>query len=277
MKKLSVSFAVLLAATFLNFSTSNALGHGHLYIGATGTNPGDALTFDNAADFGTNSGFVFTLNHTDEGTYAGYYAGNLTFAVLAATAENGSSSPFHPALGSMIYAQLVSVEGPANGEFAFWDSGAAEPTIRLASGSTGTHLWKLSQNDGSPGTDPFGHIHGRQFTATRPGIYMVTFRAFDLSTNGIDGAPIHTPSEPVQIYFQAGVNVQSVVPESEGVRVRFGAPLGNNWQVEATDDLSSPANWIDVGDPIAGDDVFAEVLDSNPSSTNRFYRIKSVP
>jgi len=277
MKKLSVSVAVLLMATLLNFSTLNAQAHGHLYIGAVGTNPGDALTFDNAADYGTNSGFVFTLNHTNDGTYAGYYAGNLTFAVLAATAENGSSSPFHPALGSLIYAQLISVEGPAGGEFAFWDSGASSPTAHLASGSTGTNLWKLSQNDGSPGTDPFGHIHGRQFTATRPGIYTITFRAFDLSTNGINGAPIHTPSEPIQIYFQAGVNIQFVNRETEGVRVRFGAPLGNNWQVEATDDLSSSANWINVGEPISGNDVFADLLDTEASRTNRFYRIKSVP
>ena len=277
MKKLSVSVAVLLAATFLNFSTIHAHAHGHLYIGATGTNPGDALTFDNATEYETNSGFIFTLTHTNDGTYAGYYAGNITLAVLAATAGNGSSSPFHPALGSVIYAQLVSVEGPADGEFAFWDSGATEPTIRLASGSTGTNLWKLSQNDGSPGTDPFGHIHGRQFTATRPGIYTVTFRAFDLSTNGIDGAPIHTPSAPIQIYFQAGVNIQLLSRESESVRIRFGAPLGNNWQVEASGDLSSAANWISIGEPVVGNDVFAEVLDSNPSSTNRFYRIKSVP
>ena len=46
MKKLSVSVAVLLMATLLNFSTLNAQAHGHLYISAVGTNPGDALTFD---------------------------------------------------------------------------------------------------------------------------------------------------------------------------------------------------------------------------------------
>lgn len=277
MKNIFVSFAALTMAALLNSPSVHAQGHAHLYIGAVGTNPGDALTFDNASDLGTNSGYVFTLNYTNAGTYAGFYAGNITLAVLAATAENGSSSPFHPAPGSLIYAELTAVNGPTGGEFAFWDVGATSPTFSLATGSTGTNIWKLGQNDGAPGTDPFGHIHGRQFTATRPGIYIVTFRALDLSTNGIDGAPIHTPSESIQMYFQAGVNLRSAIPENGNVRVTFGAPLGNDWQLQAAGDLNPDAEWIDIGDPVTGNDSFAEIIDSAAPDTNRFYRLKRIP
>jgi hypothetical protein len=114
--------------------------------------------------------------------------------VLAATAGYEGPVPGAPALGALIFAQIVSVEGPVGGAFAFWDTGATSPTISVPVGSANTNLHRISENDGSPGSDPYGHIHGQQLTATRPGLYTVAFRAFDLSTNGAGGGPIHLPS-----------------------------------------------------------------------------------
>lgn len=240
----------------------------HLYIGATVSSQ---INFYNGADFSTDNNYVNTLTWTNAGPYGGYYVGNITFTALS------GFDPEPAAPGSVIYAQLLSVEGPPGSAFAFWERGATAPTISLSAGTSGTNLFKVSENDGSPGSDPYGHVHGRRFTATAPGIYTVTFRALDLSTNGPGGGPIQTPSDPLKIFFQAGIHLKSVMPETEGVSVKFGAKFGLNWQLEANDNLNSTANWISVGEPVAGNDQFVEVIDPRPQGTNCFYRVRSTP
>ena len=70
---------------------------------------------------------------------------------------------------------------------------------------------------GAAGADPFGHLHGRNFTATVPGDYVVGFKLFDNSGNGTGGGAIHTPSATLNIRFSA-------VPEpSVGVLLALGA------------------------------------------------------
>lgn len=71
-------------------------------------------------------------------------------------------------------------------------------------GDISGQLFPLSESDGSPESDPYGHIHGRRFTATKPGVYTAWFRAFDTSVNGANGGPIHAPSEALPIRFLAG-------------------------------------------------------------------------
>jgi hypothetical protein len=104
--------------------------------------------------------------------------------------------------------RLESVAGPAGGTFAFWEDGATTPTAGLAVGEMppAPLQWALTDLGGaprSPTEDPFGHIHGRQFTATTPGLYTVTFRLVDTSTFGPDGGPIHAESGLYSIEFLA--------------------------------------------------------------------------
>lgn len=245
---------------------ASAQDHGHLNLGATGTNQGDPLIFDVATNY------VKTLTLATSGTFAGYYQGNITFTGLAATPEHAGPEANAAALGARLHAQLVSVDGPLGGEFAFWETGATVPTFSLPAGSTGTNTWLVSENDGSPGSDPYGHFHGRRFTATRPGIYTVGFRAFDLSTNGAAGGPIHTPSAVMQVYFQAGVNLKSIAPDVDHTRVVFSAPVGRNWVVEASDSPDTNATWTAISAPLAGDDYFHEATDDQPVAGRRFYR-----
>ncbi|MEI9864818.1 MAG: hypothetical protein WDN00_09745 [Limisphaerales bacterium] len=91
MKKLSI---LLAAACLVAFSSSiQAQDHGHLNIGAVGTDQNDPLTFDNGSDFVTDSDYVFTLVYTNGGTYSNYYQGNITMTALAATtAHSGPDS-----------------------------------------------------------------------------------------------------------------------------------------------------------------------------------------
>ena len=249
--------------------------HGHFNVGALSTQQNSPLFFANEADFAPESSYVKTLLYTNTDRYAGYYQGNITLTALAQTAAHAGPELGAPALGSFIHASIVSVQGPPDGVFSFWESGATRPTYSLASGRTGTNLWRLSENEGLHGTDPFGHIHGRRFTATRPGIYTVGFQAFDLSTNGANGGPIHLPSTIASISFQAGINIESIEPDPEEghVHVRFGALAGFTWQAEASTNLGPAALWFPAADPIVGADIFIELVHDVPPGTKRFYRV----
>ena len=271
MKKRIVSS--IIAMTLIMIAESAvAQDHGHLNVGAAGTNQNDALIFDERVIFEASSDYVKTLLYATFGTYTGYYQGNITFTALAASPAHLGPVPNAPALGSWLYAQLVSVDGTPGGAFAFWDTGATGPTISLICGTTGTNTWLLSENGGLPTTDPYGHIHGRRFTATKPGIYTVGFRAFDFSTNGVGGGPIHTPSTVLKVYFQAGVNIKGIKPNVDRTLITFGAKAGFVWQIEAADSLPAGTNWQSIGAPLLGDDYFHEIEDGNPTKSRRFYR-----
>src|ERR1043165_4897884 len=169
----------------------NAQDHGHLNAGAESQTPGSKLIFANGADFATNSLYVKTLTFTNATKYAGYFHGNTTLTALPATAEHAGPDPQAAALGSYIFAQLVSLDGPEGGEFGFWEAPATSPSYTIKSGeSGGTNIWRLTEADGSPGTDPYGHIHVRRWTLTKPGLYVLGLRLLDLSTNGSNGGPI---------------------------------------------------------------------------------------
>jgi hypothetical protein len=268
MKKLLLSLSV----SFLIASGAFAQSHVHLYLGAANPNQGEPLIFDNAPDYDTNSGFIKTLTYTNGNTYAGYYQGNITLAGLAATLGNSGPADNHAALGSQIWAQIVSVEGPTGGEFAFWETGATTPSISLASGTTGINAFKVSSNDGSPGADPFGHIHGRNFTATKPGVYVVGFRAIDRSTNGLNGGPIHAPSEISKYYFQAGINIASIKKNDSAMDITFGALLGQTFHLQYSTNLAT-GDWITLGS-VDGNEALMTLSDSDTGNSSRFYRIK---
>lgn len=178
--------------------------HGHLEAGASSTSAGSALQFVNRDHFDSTSGFVQPLVWATEGPYAGFYHGNITMTVRAATAQRGGPEALHPALGSEVSVELVSVSGPPGGVFGFWETGASEPTFKVGTGDEGGARWLLSENEGESGTDPYGHIHERRFTASSPGIYTVTLRLHDESLNGPDEGPLHESSDPMAIQFIAG-------------------------------------------------------------------------
>ena len=249
--------------------------HGHLNAGAAGTNQNDRVIWANGADFIASSGYVKTLNYADEGRFAGYYEGGITPTALPATLETGGPDPDASAFGSYLQFRMSCLEGPVGGAFGFWESGTTSPGISLAPGQASTNLWRLSENDGAPGADPFGHIHGRRFTATRPGIYKVGFTAVDTSTNGAGGGAIHTPSEELPIWFQAGVSIQSVQPDLQAsqVRVRFGAAAGFTWSVQYASDLT---NAWQSSDPVVGTDTFIEAI-LPPLGQRGFYRLMGTP
>ena len=270
MKKILFVSAIVLGSFTATFSAF-AQDHGHFYVGAAGTNQNDQLIITNATDFATNTGYVKTLTFTNAGRYAGYFQGNITFEALSAFNFLGDPISGSAALGSWIHAQIVSVEGPANGVFSFWEAGATVPTINIPCGTTSTNTWHISNNNGAPETDPFGHIHNRRFTATTPGVYVVSFKALDRSSNGVGGGPIHTDSEILKVYFQAGINLASFSRTGNFTTATFGGMANNTFHLEANSDLST-TNWTSV-DSIAGSDYFLTLSETNTAS-QRFYRLR---
>ncbi|MEX1115561.1 MAG: hypothetical protein WEB53_09945, partial [Akkermansiaceae bacterium] len=71
--------------------------------------------------------------------------------------------------------EIVSVQGPAGGNFAFWEVGATAPTWLHAADWTGAGATFPVILNGD------NHAHGRAFTMDRPGTYTVTFRAVDMT------------------------------------------------------------------------------------------------
>jgi hypothetical protein len=202
--------SLLLTACLLLMATAHAQHH-HVNAGIIDANGngkpdiGEQLDFVNRASYNTASGFVLELTAKSSGRYAGTFSGNITFAALAAGPDVGGPEPGHAALGTKIVMQLVSVSGPAGATFSFWESNGSSAAISLGTGQIPgmPQLWDLSENDGLPGDDPYGHIHNRQFSVDQPGTYIATFRLIDVSTNGPGGSSIHTPSEPFQMKFVA--------------------------------------------------------------------------
>lgn len=259
----------------------NAQDHGHLNAGAVAQEQNAPLSFDNGADFITNSLYVKTMSYTNSGKYANYYQGNITLTALHAVDAFGDPVVGGPSPGSFIIAEIVSVNGPAGGAFGFWETNSVDlPTFDIPTGTTNASyrfdLSEASLGAGTPGGDPFGHIHGRRFTASKPGLYAVGFRLWDLSTNGDNAGPIHQPSGVMAVYFQAGNTINSVLHDLGGTTVTFGAGSDANYTVQFNTDLLQPLNWKDV-ETVAGTDKLVTIPDSEVRGSRGFYRLMVTP
>jgi hypothetical protein len=210
--KTNITLIITSIISIILTTTAGAQIHGHINAGiadtdSNGADQDDPLAFysEEIPDFESGGGFSVSMPFSETGRFAGYYNGSQTITVLSALTGLPEDDQ-HPALNSFIQLQLVSVTGPAGGEFGFWEStalgGGSTPTFSLAVGATnGTDMWALSEGDESG--DPYGHIHGRRFSATLPGLYTVGFRLVDTSTVGTAGGPIHIPSRIYLIDFEA--------------------------------------------------------------------------
>jgi hypothetical protein len=253
-----------------------AQDHGHLYIDAYSTNAGSQLYFGNGNLFNPTSGFVKTLFFTNAGRFAGKYWGNVT--TLTGRSHNEDAHPGDygtnaAAPGSLLFFQIAHVQGPAGGAFEFWENGATTPTVTVPSGTGATNLIRVTdQGGGKPGDDPWGHIHGRRFTVTKPGVYHVSLRAWDLSTNGPARGPIHTPSDLLTIAVQGGANIASFTRTNGVPTLRFGTYASHWFLVQVSTNLVDTNNWSTISTN-RGVDNFATVHDLAGTHRHAFYRL----
>jgi hypothetical protein len=288
MKKMSVlKISVICSVTF---ATTLAQAHDHMPCGATSNSPGVMLQYvPEAADFTTNSRFVFSLTAgTTNDPYLGYYyTSDQVFTALAATPNNGGPSPGAAALGTYVQVKLLSVQGPAGASFGFWETATNGVNSTNLTWSVpvpctnGTNLIHVSESDGSPGSDPYGHIHGRIYSLTKPGLYTATWQYVDTSTNGPGGSPVDLPSVTFSTYYQADLTIAGITPGTNTVNVIFAAPSNqpddlstppSNYTLQSSPALGPGALWGQVGNVIVGDDTLHTVLVTKTNST-AFFRL----
>lgn len=276
-----------------------AQAHDHMPAGATAPTPGATLEYaPTAEDFTTNSGWVFGMNiGTTNDAYFGYYwTDDSVFTALAATALNGGPEPGHAALGTHIAVKLLSVEGPAGAKFGFWESAGQGTDGEGVDGTNltwsidipfqnGTNLIDVSENDGSPGADPYGHIHGRVYSVTKPGYYRATWEFVDTSTNGPGGGPVDLPSAPFSTQYQADLTIDAITAGTNGVSLLIAAPsfLPDNagpgtepaqYALQSSNTVGPTASWQPVGDAIAGDDLM-HTITVPITGLARFFRLSA--
>jgi hypothetical protein len=257
----------------------------HLNVGALGTSQDTSLIFANGDAFVRESGYVGRMIYTNGGTYRGYYGIGLSPTALPATVANGGPVSNAPALGSFVRLRIESVTGPANGSFAFWDTGATAPSVVSTVGDAEpSALFALSDARGGaglPGGDPFGHIHGRRFTVNKAGTYTVGFRAFDSSTNGTGYGPIHRPTDVLQIQFTTAVSLamKGLIRTNGNSLLTFHQGGLTNVFVEAASELNS-SHWTVIAGPYTnapfGSNSTTTLLETDVPADRRIYRLRGV-
>ena len=243
------------------------------------------LRFVNGAAYDTNSNLgiapaCFFMNSNLPALYPNLYQTDVTFASLPGTLWTGGPAPGAAAAGAFLVARIVSVQGPSGGEIGFWqENEEASETVRrftVAVGtSNGNQRFEVSEGITYPELDPFGHIHGRRFTANKPGLYTVGFQMIDISTTGPGGGPMHAPSPTNYFYFQAGVNINSMVKSNNTVTVQFGVNSFYDYDLEVSTNLT---HWTSINHIVgANHSDIHYFTDYDATNAFRFYRLRETP
>jgi hypothetical protein len=262
--------------------------HVHLAVGAESQQQNAKLLLVNGASYdifsygGTNSACFFMAD--GDPLYPGYYQSDVTLVSLPATLWTGGPAPGCAAQGAYIEAILKSVTGPNNGELGFWEENDdGTETTKLFGVPVGTtdstNRFNLTEGDVGVGVDtpdgpdPFGHIHGRRFTATKSGLYTVGFQFIDTGHAGVGDGPIHTPSKTNYFFFQAGLYLDSVVKTNAAVTVRFGTRAFKNYDLECNTNLGT-TNWFKVNGFVGANHSDMHLLsDFEATNSERYYRL----
>lgn len=287
MKRFVVFFTARWAALICIGGGLSAFGqHVHIVTGADSKEQGARLKFTNGTTYDVNSNggiapACFFMNANLPELYPNLYQTDVTFAALPGTLWTGGPAPGAAAPGAFLEAVIVSAQGPVGGELGFWqetEEGTTNLRFSVPAGTlNGTNRFEISEGITFPELDPFGHIHGRRFTANKPGLYTVGFQLIDTSTAGTDGGPIHTLSPVSYFYFQAGVFINSIVRATNGVTVQFGVNSFYDYDLEATTNLVTP-EWVSIYHVVgANHSDLHYFTDTDATNAHRFYRVRETP
>lgn len=260
--------------------------HIHIAAGAESGEQDSRLFFSNGFLFDVNSYGGVTpaciYMENDDPLYPGLYQTSASFIALPSSPWTGGPTPYAAQPGTYIEMIIRSVEGPAGGEIGFWveneEGTQTRKQFAVRSGQSGaTNMFNLSEGVTFPEYDPFGHIHGRRFTANKAGLYTVGVQLVDTSTLGPGGGPFHSPSLTNYFYFQAGLHISRITMTNGTFGVRFGSRGFRNYFLDATDTLPA-TEWTTLGHIIGAAHSDLHWLE-DPGATNsmRFYRIREVP
>jgi hypothetical protein len=245
-------------------------------FGAMGETNGAPLCFLNQAQFTTNSESVVILHYTNSGPSAQYYQSAIPMLVVPASVGNGGPVAGHAAVGSRVEVQFVFLSGPPQGRLSVWDSGEAQPRFSLAAGvHDATNRFTASEGNGTAIADPFGFIQGRSFGVNQPGLYCLSFRLVDTSTNGLGGGPIHTPSAVYSIHLQGGLTIHGLTKEETSATAHFFGECGKSFYLERSSNLGPSALWQTVAGPVLGTNRFQTLTVESVTGSQSFFRLRS--
>lgn len=294
---------VLLCAAF---TLSSALAHDHYAAGIVDVNnngrpdTGEPLQFVGAN--GTNKVFHLLARPVGQRPIqrcGGYYMlderprtnsplDSFSFIALS-DGQFDVATAGHAHTGAWIWMEITSVSGPAGAHFGFWDENWSEyydtPTVSFATNEpTGGYKFILGEGINSAGEDPSGHIHGRAWTADKPGDYIIGFTLYDLSTNAPGGGPWHPPSQVYYYHFKAGPSFLPTVsvgaggsrvltwPSQLGYWASDPAQTGISFTIERSTSLAA-GSWQSIGAVMGNTADTATFTDSAPPAGKAFYRL----
>jgi hypothetical protein len=242
-------------------------------FGAASSSGGSPLCFLNAGGIVTNSEFV--LNLTNSATQPESFTCGFPLLAVPATAANGGPATNHAALGSCLELELVSLAGPTDAILNLWQATPAQAQVSIAVGQGGaTNRLRISQNNAVPGTDPFGQLAECRAGVSAAGLYCLGFRLVDVSANGPDGTPLHTPSEVYTVYLQAGLTLASLSRTPRQVVAAFGGEPGRTFYLERSSTLGDAGSWQPVAGPLSGTNRIQWLADGMPPNDHAFYRLR---
>ena len=189
----------------------------------------------------------------------------------------------HAHTGSWICVEVVSVTGPSGATLGFWEANASVVTEAFATNqATDMVRFPISEGFDEINQDPQGHIHGRAWTADKPGNYQVGIRLVDLSTTGPDGGPWHPPSQIYIYHFSAGPDFQPSLqrnPDSTATltwqsQMGIWEPYqtGITFHIQRTENLTAN-NWSTIGSVTGTTADTIRFTDPSPPSNKVFYRL----
>ncbi len=248
-------------------------------FGAVSDAEGSSLSMLNADAFTAKSGYAVNMAEVSMGSQTSRFGCEIPMIALPATESNGGPEPGHAALGACLELELLSLDGPAGGRLSFWEPGQQEPRFEIAAGCVNSRQRiQLSDNDARPGADPYGRNEGRRFTADRAGLYRLGFRVVDVSANGANGEPLHSPSEVYHVYLQAGLTANSIVRDGTAAITKFVGTPNANFYLERTAGFEGAGAWQVVAGPLKGMSRLQKLVDLNADGATYFYRLRmSVP
>lgn len=296
--------SLLLFTAFLVVVPATLRAHDHYAVGIADTNgngqadAGEPLAFAGAS--GTEA-ISHLLARPQGQLWGGYYL--LTdstprtlypedgFTVIALSdGQTDDPQPLHAHTGAQIWMKLTAVAGPPGGQFGFWEADWAgshqTPTVSFPANQIfAPYSFEISEPvDGIPAAnqDPYGHIHGRAWTATKPGDYYLSFQLVDLSTSH-NGGPWHQPSATYVYHFVAGPSFQPGGQPVPGAGYRLtwpsqmgtwddGGQTGVVFTVQRSATLTA-GSWQTLGTVTGTTDPTAMFTDPAPPTGRAFYRL----
>lgn len=246
-----------LFTALLIFSGSAVFAHEHVEVGFDAAPNRNRLAFFGSEN---HTATYFPSGEAPSGNFLVFpgatYATELTFSAF----DNIDNPPGN----AFVSVQVLSVAGPSGATFSFWEAGAASPSWTRPTG------WTSAPGDQpsfpvSEDTTGYGHVHGRAFSFSSEGEYVVSLRA-------VDGLGNFAASLPFVVRFTVLSPPRLGIGAQGGrIRLSFTGRANLVYDIQSSTTLA-PGSWTTV-DTLDGNGAALEWTEPLNNRPRIFYRI----